>query len=384
MKRIRNANPLNRRSLSGGRPRWSRTRIASGILPLAVGLSMLAAAPSLASPTRVQAPATTANGVATHAVSLGAQKKTLAYWTRQRRESAKAPSIVHKVVRGRPGTFHPGKPGRVSGGRPPIIRPVGGAARPDTALGYPFPYTSFNVNPEEYSNWPYDVNGKIFFTNNGANYMCSGTSVASYHGTKEEDEVWTAGHCVSNTSLNSPGVWDSNAEFIPAYNGAAKNPAPYGVFVVTRMATVTTFINHGDISEDEGAMEVSTNSRGQTLGEAVGWDGFAWNFPAAENFTAFGYPAAAPYTGNLMVEDISSTGGSYSWPGGAGQPLIGIGNPMTGGSSGGAWDVDWTPSNPGYIDGHNDYKFFSQPNAMYSPYQDTLSNRVRCFGASSC
>ena len=64
--------------------------------------------------------------------------------------------------------------------------------------------------------------------------------------------------------------------------------------------------------------------------------------------------------------------------------MIGIGNPMTGGSSGGAWDIDWSPANPGYIDGHNDYKFYSQPNAMYSPYQDGLSNRVRCFGASSC
>jgi hypothetical protein len=385
MKKIRQANPLNRPRPSGGRPRWSRARISSGVLPLAVGLSMLAAAPSLASPTRAQAPAATANGVTSHTISLGAQKRTLAYWTRQRRESAKAPTIIHKASRGKPGIFHPGKPGRVSGGgRPPIIKGIGTTARPDTRLGYPFPYASFNVPVNDYSSWPYDLNGKIFFTNNGVNYVCSGTSVASYHGTKEENEVWTAGHCVSNTSLKSPGVWDSNAEFIPAYNGTAKNPAPFGIFVVSRMATVTTFFNNGDISEDEGAMEVDTNSQGRTLGQAVGWDGFAWNYPSTEKFTAFGYPAAPPYTGNLMFEDFSSTGGSYSWPGGAGQPLIGIGNPMTGGSSGGAWSIGWSPTNPGYIDGHNDYKFFSQPNAMYSPYQDSLSNRVRCFGASSC
>ena len=57
---------------------------------------------------------------------------------------------------------------------------------------------------------------------------------------------------------------------------------------------------------------------------------------------------------------------------------------MTGGSSGGAWFIGWSDSGEGSIDGHNDYKFNAQPDAMYSPYQDSLSNTVRCFGASSC
>lgn len=57
---------------------------------------------------------------------------------------------------------------------------------------------------------------------------------------------------------------------------------------------------------------------------------------------------------------------------------------MTGGSSGGGWMIDWSQTGTGYVNGHNDYKYTSQPLAMYSPYQDTLSNIVRCFGASSC
>ena len=65
------------------------------------------------------------------------------------------------------------------------------------------------------------------------------------------------------------------------------------------------------------------------------------------------------------------------------EPIF-IGNPMTFGSSGGAWNIDWTSSAPGYVDGHNDYGYSSQPDAVYSPYQDTLSNKVRCFGASNC
>ena len=233
--------------------------------------------------------------------------------------------------------------------------------------------------------FPVDLNGKIFFTNNGGNYVCSGTSVGSYHGATLENEVWTAGHCVSNTNLSSPGVFDSFAEFIPGYNGTKANYAPFGIFVATRYSVATNFLNNGDISVDEGAMEVGTSSTtGRTLGNAVGWDGFAWNQSATQHFHAFGYPAESPYNGNVMIQDSANTAAQVTWSGGVGQPLIGIGNPMTGGSSGGAWDIDWTPTNAGYINGHNDYKFFSQPNAMYSPYQDTLSNTVRCFGASSC
>jgi hypothetical protein len=100
---------------------------------------------------------------------------------------------------------------------------------------------------------------------------------------------------------------------------------------------------------------------------------------------AFGYPQAAPYNGKNLIEDIGATAGQDSISGGADatEPIV-IGSPLTGGSSGGAWNIDWTDSGPGFIDGHNDYIYTSQPNGMYSPYQDTLSNTVRCFGASSC
>ena len=45
------------------------------------------------------------------------------------------------------------------------------------------------------------------------------------------------------------------------------------------------------------------------------------------------------------------------------EPIF-IGNPMTFGSSGGAWNIDWTSSAPGYVDGHNDYGYSSQPDAV--------------------
>ena len=57
---------------------------------------------------------------------------------------------------------------------------------------------------------------------------------------------------------------------------------------------------------------------------------------------------------------------------------------MTGGSSGGAWNIGWSSAGTGYINGHNDYTYSNQAGAMYSPYQDTLSNTVRCFNKTSC
>jgi hypothetical protein len=329
------------------------------------------------------------SGVVGSAASNQNERAVLAYWTRARLRAAKPVNIISVGARPdvRPAAVHPtGKPGVSAGGfpdgrGPAVVRP-GAGVRPD---GYPYSYSSFYVPTGDYTAWPYRLNGALFFVNDGGDYSCSGTSVGSHNGTSNENEVWTAGHCVVNTEANNQVV-DSSAIFIPAYNGSATDFDPFGEFVWDGgWETSTAWLHNRDVSEDEAAMAFNSSStNGRTLGQNVGWDGFAWNWSSNENFTAFGYPAGSPYNGNSMIEDIASTATTYTWPDGAGQPLIGIGNPMTGGSSGGAWNIDWSTSGPGYIDGHNDWKFDSQPLAVYSPYQDTLSNEVRCFGASSC
>jgi hypothetical protein len=383
--------------MSTATPRRSRrrTRLLARAATLGVAGLALAGAPAALAATAPSLPtAVHSTAVSTTTVSAAQRRATLAYWTPARRAAAIPADIIsvdRPTVTPHPAAFRAGTPSHVAGGAPAgaaTALTTASDTPPDAALtpslSYPYPYFSFNVPLADYTHYPYRLNGWIYFHNNGGDYVCSGTSVASYHGGTEEDEVWTAGHCVANTNQSSPGVWDSYAEFVPAYDGTASDWDPYGVFVATRYSTSTNWLEHGDISVDEGAMEVGTNAAGHTLGQAVGWSGFAWNYSSNESFVAFGYPAAAPYTGNYMVQDDASTASSYSWPGGSGQPLIGIGNPMTGGSSGGAWNIDWNSSSGGYIDGHNDYKFYAQPNAVYSPYQDSLSNTVRCFGASSC
>jgi hypothetical protein len=372
------------------------SRLFSGMVALAGVMTVAALSSPSTSLAATASPARAGTAaVSTRSVSKAEQMATLRYWTASRRASARSigtisvsPAEVHRatavIPSGKPGKVAGGDPARSTSSRPTAALAPAAHTHGLIAASYPYSYDSFYVPTGDYTDYPYALNGAIFFVNNGVDYACSGTSVGSAQGTSDEDEVWTAGHCVANTSLSSPGVWDSFAEFIPAYNGASSDFDPFGIFVATDYSTATNFLNNGDISVDEGAMQVGTNAAGQTLGQAVGWDGFAWNYSSTENFTAFGYPVASPYNGDYMVEDIASTASSYTWPGGEGQPLIGIGNPMTGGSSGGAWNIDWTTSASGYINGHNDYKFNAQPLAVYSPYQDSLSNTVRCFGASSC
>jgi hypothetical protein len=326
------------------------------------------------------------------AVKAPSEKAVLAYWTPARLRAAKPASVI--VAGAKPKAVpvtakQPGRPGQVPGGRPnghAAVAPPTKTITPE-AFPYPYPYDSFTPAWALWRTYPYEVNGKLFFTNGGSGFVCSATAVASASGTKNENEIWTAGHCLVNTESNNQ-VYDSSAVFIPAYNGNLSNFDPFGEFVWNGgSATNTAWLRNRDLTEDEAAMTVGTSSTtGRTLGQAVGWEGFAWNQRPSEQFVAFGYPAASPYNGNNLIEDIAATGAQDGGISGANATKpIAIGNPMTGGSSGGAWNIRWgTSSGPGLINGHNDYKYNSQPLAMYSPYQDTLSNDVRCFGATSC
>jgi len=374
----------NKRPLPGGVRR---------IIPAALCAAGMMAAWLAAPATSAQARplATGPSGVIHSVASVPGEKAALAYWTPARLRAAKPADVA--IAGAKPHVLPatgtpPGKPGHVAGGLPDgrglaVTRPAS-ASTPE-AFPYPFPYDSFIATPSLWPTYPYEVNGALFFTNSGTGFVCSATAVASASGTSNENEIWTAGHCFVNAETNNHVV-DSSAVFIPAYNGNVPNFDPFGEFVWTgSWETATAWYFNRDFSEDEAAATVGTSSTtGRTLGQAVGWDGFAWNQSVNQQFVAFGYPAASPYNGLNMVVDIAATAAQDSAGGADATKPIAIGDPMTGGSSGGAWNISWSPSGPGYIDGHNDYKYTSQPAAMYSPYQDTLSNQVRCFGKPSC
>lgn len=372
------------------RPKWSWVGASlASAAGLALGLAApaIAASPASAAPDAAPAAASGVVGGHVHVNSAAILK----WWTPARMAAAKNVTMITAKAPAKQeavgqGTAY-GTAGRVSGGRPSQSSAASaGTASPTiaNAFTYPFPYDSWNVPKGSYIRYPYTVNGKIFFRNDGGTYVCSGTVVPSVNGGTNENEVWTAGHCLVNTESLTK-VLDTSLEFVPAWHKSAKDTEPYGVYTWNgTWETSTAWLNNRDFSEDEAALLMNANGTKEILGNETGWAGFAWNYSTAEQFVAFGFPAATPYNGNNEVIDLGASAVSTTGIGGAGKPPIGIGNPMTGGSSGGGWMIGWTSTGTGYVDGHNDYKYTSQPLAMYSPYQTTLSNKVRCFGKTSC
>jgi hypothetical protein len=359
-------------------------------------LVVLAAVPVLGAFSVSSASAVAASGgvVGSPSVSASAlaneQAKTLAYWTPERRAAAKPADVIAGAAA--PSLKAPtnaraeGAPSAAAGSAPagkseaaltsqPAPAAESAASEPVLASqpwSYPFPYDAFGVATNLYKTYPYALNGTIFFTNNGSDFKCSGTSVVNGH---HASEVWTAGHCVANTE--SGKQFDSFAEFIPAYNGngtTAKTIEPFGTFVATGYETSFEWIENHNVTYDYGAMVLGTNSKKKTLSQEVGTDGFAWNQNENEQFVQFGYPGESPYNGTKMEENLAAT--AVAGPG--------VGSPFTGGSSGGAWNIDWADSSgSGYINGHTDYYFTAEPLTKYSPYIGTLANEVRCLGNTS-
>ena len=184
---------------------------------LAPGASAMASTPAASTPAANPA-------VVIHSpVKTPSAKAVLAYWTPARLRAAKPASVI--VARTKPKAVpvtdkQPGKPGQVAGGRASghaAVAPPTKTITPE-AFPYPYPYDSFTPAWALWRTYPYEVNGKLFFTNGGSGFVCSATAVASASGTKNENEIWTAGHCLVNTESNNQ-VYDSSAIFIPAYNG---------------------------------------------------------------------------------------------------------------------------------------------------------------------
>lgn len=304
---------------------------------------------------------------------VAAKQKALArYWTPARMEAAKPdwqmPGLAG-LTGAKPGTGGTtpvsGTPTKVAGTTSAAMpKPINGASagrlsqRP--ASGHPVTPHSF------YPNYPVGspvarTAGKVFFTNGGVNYVCSGTIV----NTEGKSTVWTAGHCVSDG-----GTWNYNWVFVPNY---ASGWAPYGLWYSAQLWTTTAwFYNNSSFANDVGASIMYRNG-GWRITDYLGGQGIAWNYPIGYYMYAFGYPQAYPFNGCCLVENPG-----YTYDGGGG--TIYMLNNMTGGSSGGAW-LNWFDGNWGYINGHNDFKYTAYPQYMFSPYYGSqvgsLYNAVR-------
>ncbi|MFS4093614.1 trypsin-like serine peptidase [Streptomyces sp. AF1A] len=206
---------------------------------------------------------------------------------------------------------------------------------------------------------PYHTNaatsGKVFFDSPQGHMVCSGTVVEDPAHPGKSNLVWTAGHCVH---AGKSGGWYRNLAFVPSYNNAGRSAAqlqnatrsdiaPYGVWWADAAQTSQQWIDQGGETGGNGAsydfavihVTPEQGNGGKSLEETVG-GALPVNFdapavPKVNAITASGYPAAAPYDGQLLYQCQDKPGRlSISQ---ADPTMYRIGCTMTGGSSGGGW-----------------------------------------------
>ncbi|HEY5820465.1 MAG TPA: hypothetical protein VIT20_00725 [Propionibacteriaceae bacterium] len=283
-------------------------------------------------------------------------KAVSSYWTPKRMKAAKSLDKVSDLsLAGKAPKFKANSAPQADG--PAVSVKPSTSSKTKKGLSaqttYPnFPYYSFGAR----------TNGKVFFSRNGGNYVCSATVVNS----EGKSLVWTAGHCVVDGK-----IWDSNFAFVPSYNNGSR---PYGTWYSRTLTTTSGWYYNRDFSQDVGAATMNRNF-GYRIADYLGAQGITWNQSANYYVSAFGFPQGSPYNGQYLTQ---ANGYTYN----AGNGTIYMYSGMTGGSSGGAWYYGYNSSTQaGYVNGHNDFIYTSSPNYMYSPYYGnqvaTLYNAVR-------
>jgi hypothetical protein len=258
-------------------------------------------------------------------------EEVAAYWTDERMRGAKPAERKPKEN---------AKGGGAGGGKKPAA---------GSATEVPAPYTAF----------PTATNGKVFFTDNGVNYVCSGTALAGLTGRV----VWTAGHCVNE----GPGDYFTNWAFVPAYRDGAR---PYGTWSATSLHTTSAWQSSGDLSYDLGAARVAEPSRTATLTATIGGGRTpAFNYARSQRYNAYGYPAGTPFNGQRLWMCDSSL---YMNDTNRSPQTMGIQCNMTGGSSGGGWVV---PTD-GKVYSVNSYGYGSLRNVMFGPWQGEVAQEL--------
>jgi hypothetical protein len=198
--------------------------------------------------------------------------------------------------------------------------------------------TSYHVYTEARSNalydlttryYPYRAAGKLWFNIGAATYVCSASLI-------KPGVIVTAAHCVANYGASQ---FYSNWRFAAAYD---QGVAPYGIATAKQARIMTSYYNGTDSCAQYGVIcpnDVAVIVLNSNVGSSAGWYGYGWNgYSYANNqvhITQLGYPQSID--GGSWQERTDSQGFVSA---GLSNNTI-IGSAQTGGSSGGAWLVNF-------------------------------------------
>ncbi len=332
--------------------------LATSLLTLSAAalLALSAAGAATAAPAPGNAP-TDPSGVSSHTVT---ETGAADYWTEERMRAAIPGDVLaDKAMQ------------RGNNSKAALNRPVEVGAPSKIEAAAPSPQaqavqTKAVQTKANASESPVPHIGKVFFTLGGANYVCSGNSIASGN----KSTVSTAGHCLNE----GPGAFATKFTFVPAYlNGAA----PYGMWTAKALYAPTEWSSAGNMQYDTGFAVMNTLN-GQYLSDVVGASGLQFNAARGLSYKSFGYPAAAPFNGESLK---SCTGTATNDPYNPPFNSQGIPCNMTGGSSGGPWFIG--SSSSGYQNSVNSYGYGSNSTKMYGPYWGTVIQSAYSAAAAS-
>ena len=198
--------------------------------------------------------------------------------------------------------------------------------------------------------------GKVFFSLGADDYVCSGSAVAS----PDRSTVLTAGHCVYDPESSTTAT---NWAFVPGYvNGRS----PYGVFAARHLATTTGWRAREDYDVDVAFADVGPNAAGKALTDAVGGQPVAFGTPRGGLLHAFGYPAAAPWTGERLVHCAAPVVQDTTPDPSQDQ---GMTCAMTPGSSGGPWFAGFDPrTGRGTLVSVTSFSYSDQAGTLWGPW----------------
>lgn len=256
-----------------------------------------------------------------------------------------------------------GDPAYISGSPPAldeieiIVQAKEQSATGTTASGYnyPSPFVQYQ-NFDSYQLYPYSTVGVLFFKQYGVDYRCSAASIGN-------SAIWTAGHCIHKGD-GSEGGWSKEIVFVPAYKNGS---APLGVWTASHITTKGFWFEFGDLRYDM-AGAVLNERNNQTISEAVGSLGFAYNLENNLHWLNMGYPSAPPFDGK--TQQICAASFAYADTSMPAPSPVAMGCDMTRGSSGGPWILGFSGQAGGTnsLNGNNSYRYTFHPQELYSPY----------------
>jgi hypothetical protein len=188
----------------------------------------------------------------------------------------------------------------------------------------------------------------------------------------DQSVVLSAGHCV----VGNDGVFATNWMFIPSFDTSPTYTCAnttYGCWVADALYADASFASAGSfnttaIQHDWGFAVVGPGGKDGSQLDAPSRGSLGIEYSVSyggQKMSAFGYPAAAPYTGSDLVysrgtvsQDILT--GNSTWS---------LRSNLTGGASGGPWvQADSTTTYEGATAGSvNSYKYNFDKNHMYGP-----------------